>query len=89
MHIHIEESSQYRCHECRGSCNVFILARENELRLCGSCSETLREALMHAVMIPGTEQLSAPITRAAIEPSARGLQSPRPGMRTIKSRGVL
>jgi hypothetical protein len=80
MHIHVEGSSEYRCHECRGTCTVFLLTRESELRLCGSCFEKLREA-MHAVMIPGTEQLSAPIARIAVQPS--GAEGPTPRTRNV------
>jgi len=46
--IHSEECPEYRCQECRGSCAVFVLTRESELRLCGSCFEKLRD-LFHSV----------------------------------------
>ena len=89
MHIHIEESSEYRCHECRENCAVFILARESELRLCRSCCDKLRDALIHADMIPGSKQLKTPVARAAVQPSPRGSQISTHPMRTVKLRGVL
>ena len=48
MEIHSEECPEYRCQECRGSCAVFVLTRDSELRLCGSCFEKLRD-LFHPV----------------------------------------
>ena len=48
MEIHYDECPEYRCNECGGKCVVFVLARENELRLCGSCFEKLRD-LFHSV----------------------------------------
>jgi hypothetical protein len=45
MQIHFEQDSEYRCHDCRERCAVFMLARDSELRLCGSCFEKLRDLL--------------------------------------------
>jgi hypothetical protein len=50
VEIHSEECPEYRCQECRGSCAVFVLTRESELRLCGSCFEKLRD-LFHTVTV--------------------------------------
>jgi predicted nucleic acid-binding Zn ribbon protein len=51
MEIHFEECPRHRCHECGGKCAVFVLARDNELRLCGSCFEKLRDLFQSATAI--------------------------------------
>ena len=51
MEIHSEECPEYRCQECRGSCAVFVLARNSEVRLCGSCFEKLLDLFHSATAI--------------------------------------
>ncbi len=51
MEIHPERCPEYRCHECGGKCAVFVLARDNELRLCESCFETLRDLFQSPMAI--------------------------------------
>ena len=51
VEIHYDECPEYRCNECGGKCVVFVLARENELRLCGSCFEKLRDLCQSATAI--------------------------------------
>jgi hypothetical protein len=51
VEIHREENSEYRCHECGGKCAVFVLSRDNELRLCGPCFEKLRDLFQSATAI--------------------------------------
>ena len=58
MLIHFEQSSEYRCQDCRETCAVFILARDNELRLCESCFEKLRDLSQSATAISAAPTVS-------------------------------
>ena len=57
MEIHSEECPEYRCQECRGSCAVFVLTRDSELRLCGSCFEKLHDLFYSVIAITAATEV--------------------------------
>jgi hypothetical protein len=57
VEIHSEECPEYRCQECRGSCAIFVLARDSELRLCGSCFEKLRDLFYSVIAITAATEV--------------------------------
>lgn len=79
MEIHFEECAEYRCHECGSKCAVFILTRENELRLCGSCFEKLRDLFQSATAI----------TAATIRDAELRVKSSLSRNRAVKLRSAL
>jgi predicted nucleic acid-binding Zn ribbon protein len=79
VEIHSEECPDYRCHECGGKCVVFVLARDNELHLCGHCFEKLRNLFQSATTI----------TAATIRDAGRRVKSSLSQNRIVKLRSAL